>query len=369
MANRWTDEWEENYEVYSESQVEAVLNECRIEIESETETHFLCFCPFHGNTETPALAVDKLKGLWICFNASCAQAGKLEVLPRRLLKLNIFQVKRLLLKSKETNVKPLSERLKNIKTSGELPVFRQEILDKMHGDFFGSPAEAYMKDRGFSDDTLKFFQVGYSAKKNLVAVPMYASVGNPVGVVGRSLPPADKRFRNSDNLPKRKVPWNIQNARAHGDTIIICEASFDAMRIHQAGYPNVVALLGGYLTPWHQEIIDKTFSKIIIMTDYDKLRYDIDCKPCKSRGERICTGHNAGRDFGRQIAKQFPHKRVRWAVESETNVYPLNPLEGIRDKAAKDASDMTDEEIRHCLRNSVSNFEYVQLKMPDGLAC
>ncbi len=362
------DEWEENYEVYTESQVELVLNECGVEIESETGTHFLCYCPFHTNTDSPALAVDKLKGLWHCFNGSCYQSGKLEDLPRKLLKLNIFQVKRLLLKGKTQSLKPLSERLLDSKQSTELPVFKQEIIDKMHNDFFGSPAEEYMKNRNFSDDTLKFFQVGYSAKKNLVAVPMYASVGSPVGVVGRTLPPMDKRFRNSDNLPKKQIPWNIQNARAHGDTLIICEASFDAMRIHQAGYPNVVALLGGYITPWHHKIIDKTFSRIIIMTDYDKLRYEVNCKKCKSNGERICIGHNTGRDFGREIAKQFPHKRIFWAVYDETCVYPLNPLKGYRDKPAKDASDMTDEEIVQCLRNSISNFEYKVRNTPEGLA-
>ena len=38
-----------------------------------------------------------------------------------------------------------------------------------------------------------------------------------------------------------------------------------------------------------------------------------------------------------------------WAAYDDTCVYPHN---------AKDAGDMTDEEIRQCLRNAISNLEY-----------
>ena len=358
MANRRDDEWKEDYQTYSETQVEAILSECGIDIDGETGSQFICYCPFHSNNDSPAFAVDKEKGLFFCFNPSCGQSGKLEDIPRRLLKLNVFQTKRLILKHQDAKPKPLSVRRMEREARQKLPEFSQDVIDKMHNDFWESPAEDYMVNRGFEIDTLKTFQVGYSKAKNLVAVPMYAERDKPVGVVGRTLPPQEKGFRNSNNLPKKQIPFNIHNARTHGDTVIICEASFDAMRITQAGYPNVIALLGGYLTPWHHEIIDRTFSKIIVMTDFDPLHYNVDCKPCKRAGYRICNGHNAGRDFGRQIVSQFPHKVVKWAAYDDTCVYPHN---------AKDASDMTDDEIRKCLRDAISNYQYQAWKIEPQL--
>lgn len=355
MGYSGVDEWQENYETYSEDQVESVLSECGVEIESETTSHFICYCPFHNNTDSPAFAVDKEKGKYICFNPSCYSSGDLEELPRKLLKLNIYQSKRMVLKYKEYANKSLKDRRLDREKKKELPKFDQKIIDRMAEQFWGSSAETYMRDRGFDQDTLKYFQVGYSQVQNLVAVPMYSLEDEPVGVIGRKLPPVDFKYRfyNSPGLPKRLIPWNVNNARRHGDTLIICEATFDAMAIFQAGYPNVVALLGGYVSPWHHEIIDRNFSKLIIMTDFDEKKYNVNCKPCKKAGYRICNGHRAGRDFGRNIVTQFPNKTVRWAALDDSSVYP---------DECKDASDILKTHGQHavslCLKNSISNFEY-----------
>lgn len=354
MYYRRDDGWEDDYEIYNEAQVEAVLEECNIEIVSETSTHFLCLCPFHGNTDSPAFAVDKEKGLFTCFNPSCGTSGKLEDLPKRLLKANIFQAKRIILRHKSASTKTFAEKVEERKKRNELPVFKQEVIEKMHEDFWNSPAHAYMAGRGFEDDTLGFFKVGYSKKKNLVAVPMYAKEDQPVGVVGRTL--EDKRFRNSDNLPKREILWNIHNAKKHGDTVIICEASFDAMRIHQAGYPNVVAILGGHLSEWHTDALNKSFSKVVIMSDYDQPRRQPNCARCRRAGEKTCVGHRDGRDLGRQIVDALPNKRMMWAAYDDNCVFPHN---------AKDAGDMTDDEIRQCLRNAITNFQYVRWAIED----
>lgn len=318
----------------------------------------MCLCPFHGNTESPAFAVDKEKGLFTCFNPSCNNSGKLEDLPRRILSKNFFQSKRIILKHKNAVAKPLVERLADISKKAELPEVDSETVDRLAENFWNSPAVSYMRGRGFNDDTLKFFKIGYSFKKNLVSVPMYDPTGKfCVGFIGRTI--EDKRFRNSDGLPKKEIPWNLQNARLHGDTVIVCESSFDAMRIHQAGYPNVIALLGGHLSPWHIDHLNKNFSRIIIMTDFDKQQFQVNCNKCKKQGHRLCVGHRPGRDLGRQIVTQLPNKRVFWAAYDDTCVYP---------RGVKDATDMTDEEIRHCLKNAISNFTYSQWNIENPVA-
>jgi hypothetical protein len=267
------------------------------------------------------------------------------------------------LKYRNVGNKTLTQRLEESKKKEELPTFPGD-LERMQAEFWDSPAHAYMRGRGFDDDTLKYFGIAYSKARSLVAVPMYA-VGKEecVGVIGRKLD--EKVFENSKGLPRRFVPWNFQNARKAGDTVIICESSFDAMKIHQAGYANVIALLGGSLSIWQEDMINRTFSKIIIMTDFDNKRYEPNCAKCKRKNIYLCEGHRAGREFGRTIAEKFPNKKIMWAAYDDTCVYPTWPLEGVRDKPAKDATDMTDNEIRQCLKNAISNFQYSRWNIED----
>lgn len=357
MASKRNDKWEEDYEAYSPNQVESVLEYCGVEVESDTNTHFLVYCPFHGNTDSPAMAVDKVKGLWTCFNPSCMSAGTLPELIRRTKKLNVFQAQRLILQHKNSNATPFADRLAEaMSKEPDFVEFPQDVIDAMVNNFPGSVAEEYMKSRGFDDNTLSFFEVGYSRKKNMVAVPMHDPKGMPIGVIGRSPSHTDKAFKNSLNLPKSKTAWNFHRAKRHGDTIIICEASYDAMRIHQAGYPNVIALLGGHVTEYHLAQINRTFSKVIIMTDFDPKQYRPNCRTCNYKK---CSGHRPGRDLGRTIATKLPNKKILWAAYDDFCVFP---------HGAKDASDMTDDEIRQCLRNAISNFQYSQWNLEESLA-
>lgn len=332
-----------------------MLSACDIEIESTTVDHFLCFCPFHGNSDTPAMAVNSGSGKWICFNPSCDEYGDLVDLPRRIKKMNIFETARLILKSAREETVPFSERIKSmLEKPVEFAPWPQDVLDHMKAAFPGSPAETYMKSRGFTDDTLDYFDIGYSEKRDMVAVPMHDPKGLPIGIIGRSL--SEKRFQNSKNLPKSKTMWNFHRAKAQGDTLCVTEASFDSGRVHQAGYPCTGALLGGTLSHWHIDQINKHFSRIIILTDFEtKLLYRPNCRPCArlawSPTDVPCQGHRPGRDLGRQIVRAFPHKDVLWGAHDDDVVYPHE---------AKDMSDLTDAEIRQTVRGAVSNLVYEQ---------
>lgn len=363
MAGSRRDGWEDDYEVYTESQVEGVLEHCGVEVVSDTTTHFLAYCPFHGNTDSPAFAIDKTKGLWTCFNPSCALSGNLENLVARTTGGSRFQILRTILKYRNTHSTPFSDRLKAaMETPPDFVEFPQSALDAMADGFFGSEGHRYMTERGFEDETLKHFGVGYSEKMRMVVVPMHDDKGTAIGLIGRtpSHKEEDKRFKNSKGLPKAKTAWNIHRAKKTGDTVIIVEASFDAMRVHQAGYPNVIALLGGHVTQYHLNQIGRYFSKVIIMTDFDKKIKRPNCRTCSNvqfkHGEVPCLGHRPGRELGRSIAKGLPNKKVLWAAYDDHCVYPHN---------AKDAGDMTDDEIRQCLKNSVSNFTYSLWKVED----
>lgn len=315
--------------------------------------------------------MDKSRGLWTCFNPSCGVSGTLEQLIRRRKGLNPFQAARVILKNKHSDDSEVDERIAEAwEVKPNFIEFPQPVLDRLMADFMEADvAREYMKTRHFELPTLIDFGVGYSKEKwvnskktgkpylksPMITVPMHDPKGMPIGLIGRTL--VGKRFKNSDDLPKSKTAFNLHRAKKYGATVIIVESSFDVMRVHQAGYPNVIALLGGSLSPEHVQQLNRYFDTIIIMTDFDKKRFEDNgkCKKCKTYE---CVGHRAGRDLGRLIVNSFPNKKVLWATYDDECVFPYKPLEGYRDKPAKDPGDMNDDEIRQCLKNAISSYEY-----------
>ena len=57
----------------------------------------------------------------------------------------------------------------------------------------------------------------------------------------------------------------------------------------------------------------------------------------------------AGRELGYSIANKLRNKDILWASYEYGKIYPHD---------AKDAGDMTEEEIKACIKNAVSDIEY-----------
>ena len=211
----------------------------------------------------------------------------------------------------------------------EKPVFEefsQDVLDRLHADLTkGSKGFNYLQSRGINEKGMNDFKLGYSENQNMVITPVHSPDGMPIGLVGRSI--EGKAFKNSSNLAKSKTLFNIHRAKRIGDHIIIVESNFDAIRIHQAGFPNVVATLGGHLSSDQQYLLNRYFNKITIMTDADE----------------------AGRQLGMSISNKLRNKDILWASYEYGKIYPHE---------AKDVGDMTDEEIKACIKNAVSDIEY-----------
>ena len=211
----------------------------------------------------------------------------------------------------------------------EKPVFEQfpeDTLSKLHNEMIATKEGVdYFKTRGINKDSVDHFKLGYSKNMGMVTVPVHSPDGTAIGIVGRSI--EGKSFKNSTNLPKSKTLFNIHRAKKIGDHVIIVESSFDAIRVHQAGFPNVVATLGGFLSKEQHHLLNRYFNRITIMTDADL----------------------AGRDLGLSVANKLRTKDILWASYSYGKIYPHD---------AKDVGDMTDEEIIHCIKNAVSDIEY-----------
>jgi DNA primase len=312
---------------YAPSHIKSILKEIGLNIVGETGNDFLCYCPFHSNRHTSSFSVSQTSGAFICFNPACGETGTLIELIKRTMHKNDFQSLRLIANKETEALNNFDEMMEDILS--DKPVFQefsQETLDRLHSDLGSSSiARNYLESRGINIDSMKHFNLGYSSSMNMVVTPVHSPDAIPIGIVGRSI--EGKTFKNSTNLPKSKTLFNIHRAKKIGQQVIVCESNFDAIRIHQAGFPNVVATLGGFLSNEQQSLLNRYFNKIIIMTDADE----------------------AGRELGRSISSKLRNKDISWASFGYKEIYP---------NKAKDAGDLTEEEIKACVKNSVSDIEY-----------
>ena len=322
-----------------------------MEISQETGTNFLCFCPFHDNVHTPSFSVDKATGRYICFNHACNQHGGLRRLIGQTTGRSQPEVIRFILKSKRGGDLSYHERRARMLRESEYPEMPMELLERMESDLWKTPrAMNYlMETRGFTEETLRHFRVGYSAPQDMVFTPMFDVTGTPLGGIGRSI--EGKVFKNTAKLPRGRTLWNIHNAKKHG-TAYVVEANFDGMSTHQAGFPGVVGVLGGHFSEEHADQLARHFEKVVIATDDDELQFYDGCRKCAESKFSSCVGHNPGRDLGEAIAEKMQKrgKPVFWAMYSDDQIYP-----------GKDLNSLSDNEIRQCLLNPVSNFRYHRL--------
>jgi len=89
-------------DAYTKADLRSILRSCNIEIISQTGTDFLCLCPFHHNTDSPAFAVSYSKGLYICYNQNCDSSGTVLDLVKNLTNRNDFEALRFISQNKQT---------------------------------------------------------------------------------------------------------------------------------------------------------------------------------------------------------------------------------------------------------------------------
>lgn len=298
-----------------------------MEIAGETSNDFLCYCPFHSNRHTPSFSISREKGAYICFNPSCGESGTLSDLVKKILEKNDYEAIRYIASKEAESLDNFDEVMADMfQEKPDFDEFSQDTLDNLYNEL-GANQEAkdYFNSRNITEESMHYFKLGYSSQQGMVIVPVHSPDGIPVGLVGRSI--KDKRFKNSTNLPRSKTMFNIHRAKKIGEQVIIVESSFDAIRVHQAGFPNVVATLGGHISKDNLNLLNKYFNKVVIMTDADE----------------------AGRELGKSISNKLRNKDILWASYSYGKIYPHD---------AKDAGDMTDEEISSCIKNAISDIEY-----------
>lgn len=290
--------------------VQSFLNSVGLTVISESGEEVILYCPFHNNTDTPSFSVNKKTGLWQCFNPSCGKSGRFASLTKMLA-------------GQEHNLRDDST-YDDVLGMWDKPArsgmsTQNILLDYDNPDDLSKIQ--YLIDRGYSVETLRHFEIGFSNKRNRVVVPVRDLSYQVVGFIGRSVDPNSViRYVYSNGFPRKFVLFNLQNAKTY-NKVIVTEGSLDAIMVHQCGYPNVVATLGSKLSAEQADLLNRYFDDIVIFSDNDE----------------------AGEELGRAIISMCPRKGI------EVVRYP----EGVKDPGA-----MSKEQIINCINNAIDDVQY-----------
>jgi DNA primase len=247
-------------------------------------------CPLHGGKNGTSFHVDCEKNIWHCFS-ECGGGNVIDL----VMKLEHVSIRDAGVKlctwfdlgfdrpTKRDEAKvPPSKKSANVsqeKNKGSTadkpteptinpPLGRELKLDHEH---------AYLWARGLTAPTVRTFGVGFCTRgimKNRIAIPIENDRGELVAYAGRAVDDELAREEGKYKLPagfqKSHVVYNLSRVREHGrEGLIVVEGFFDAMKVHQAGFPNVVALMGSQLSEPQTELLVSATDRLVLMFDGD----------------------------------------------------------------------------------------------------
>lgn len=266
---------------YTPEQVKRVLSGAGVSIESEVDSDYIIFCPFHGNHRTPAGEVDKTSGIFFCF--SCHHVTDLVELIMHMSGRTYFEAVRYI-KSKEDGGNLEAEINKKLIVQPTYVQYDQVLIKRLSQQAIESPrAMRYYSGRQITEDSVKKFSLGYSEKQDMVTIPVHSPDGIEVGFVGRSV--EGKEFKNTPGLPKAKVLFNLHRVKASSKVYVV-ESSFDAIRLDQCGFP-AVATLGANVSNAQIELLQKYFNDILVIADNDEAGGNMKDRIVEKLGSRV----------------------------------------------------------------------------------
>ena len=135
------------------------------------------------------------------------------------------------------------------------------------------PEHKYLKQRGLKEDTIRYFGLGFCKKgyfKNRIVIPIYDEQAWVVAYAGRSINNEMPKYKFPKGFNKSLVVFNlhrVKNLRAK--SIIVVEGFFDCFKVWQAGFKNVVALIGCSMSKEQMNLLVQLRKRLILMLDGD----------------------------------------------------------------------------------------------------
>jgi DNA primase len=280
--------------------------------------NYLGLCPFH-NEKTPSFTVSPSKEIFKCFG--CGKVGNSvnfimehehlsypEALRYLAAKYHIEIVEKEL--SRDEIEKQTERESLLITTAYAARKFTENLFQTQEGVSVGL---AYFRERGFRQETLKKFEVGYSHERRdafsataleeghkqdfliktglsvqhedrlfdrfsgRVMFPIHSLSGQVLGFGGRILKKDTKTAKyinspESEIYHKSRILYGIFQARksiTREDKCFLVEGYTDVMSLHEAGIENVVASSGTSLTQEQVRLIKRFTPNVTILYDGD----------------------------------------------------------------------------------------------------
>ncbi len=279
-------------------------------------------CPFHGE-RTPSFMVSPARQTYHCFG--CSVGGDIFSFIEAIEGVDFKGALKILADKAGVEIKYDKQ---SKEKSGEKEILF--TIMESATEFFANnlkenkEVKEYLKDRGFTEETVSGFRVGFakdswedvlehlkqkgfkepqiekvgliikSEKKNgyydrfrsRIMFPIADSAGRIVAFSGRIFLPAqaggasakdekNAKYVNSPETPlynKSRILYGYDKARQairRNDFAILVEGQMDLLASHQAGYPNTVAISGTALTPEHITLLSRMSKNLVLALDAD----------------------------------------------------------------------------------------------------
>jgi DNA primase len=136
----------------------------------------------------------------------------------------------------------------------------------------------YLEQRGIQWPTAARFGVGYYAGSGFLrgrmVFPIHNERGELVAYAGRTMDGREPRYLFPPGFRKSQMVFNlhraVESAARQGGVAIVVEGFFDCLKVYQAGYSNVVALMGASLSERQSALLDTYFRELVVMLDGDE---------------------------------------------------------------------------------------------------
>ena len=280
----------------------------RVPLTKKGQNYWGC-CPFH-NEKTPSFSVNEDKGFYHCFG--CGEHGDIISFVMKSENVDFKEaIKELAdmagIKMPEFKQKT-KEQIENeenyIKITDDAAKIYQDLLYTDNGKI----ALEYIKKRGFSDEMIKKYRIGYAPKNNIISAkfsnikidkltatglvrvgdygpydffrdklmfPIFNAHNQIIAFSGRSLDGSEPKYINTADTElfhKRQTIFGFNFARDaihRNNRSIIVEGQIDAIQMQNHGFPETVAPLGTALTEDHIAILCKSNRNIVFCFDGD----------------------------------------------------------------------------------------------------
>jgi DNA primase len=272
-------EWVDFKSVKAKISMETVLSHYDVRLRRVGVDEFRGKCPLptHSSARSnDSFSVSFTRNAWSCQSASCIAARSGRVggnvfdfvaemercsVREAALRLDRSLTENLLPRATPVNKEPVPYTLENRPLS-----FTLRYIDHQH---------SYVISRGLSEQTARYFGVGYydgnGFLRGRVVIPIYNEHGELLAYSGRAIDETEPKYRLPAGFRKSHVLFNLHRAiQSRDDTLILVEGFFDTFTIHQAGHPNVAALMGSKLSDCQTDLIATYFNQVILMLDADE---------------------------------------------------------------------------------------------------